>query len=73
MRADVDEPVRDHEAAVSPRDDVELDEVDPGRDGGAKRLERVLGRERLRAAMADPERPSVATFERDHGAGLVGR
>ena len=47
--SDVDEPVRDDKAAVTPRDHVELDEVDARLDRGAKRLERVLGRQRLRA------------------------
>ena len=41
--------------------DVELDEVDAGGDRGLERRERVLGRDRRRAAMADHERPAAAS------------
>ncbi len=43
--------------------DVELDEVRAGSDGRLQRRERVLGRDRGRAAMADDDRRAVATPE----------
>ena len=52
---------------------VELDEVDTGRDGCPKPCERVLGCERGGPFVADHERAPVASLERDHGTGRVGR
>jgi hypothetical protein len=39
--------------------DVELDHVGSGVDGGCERLQRVLGRDGGRAAVADHERAAV--------------
>ena len=57
--------VRDDER-LAERVDVELDQVAAELDREPDRLERVLGSERGRAAMADPQRPAVAPRELDH-------
>src|SRR6185437_1409398 len=57
--------VCDHERAVD-LVDVELDEVATELDRERDRLERVLRRERRRAAMADPQHAAVAPREVDH-------
>ena len=67
------EDVPDHERAVTERDHVELDEVDARLERRAERADRVLGREGGGPAMADPQRPSRAALQRDHGTGRVGR
>ena len=65
--------VRDQQLAVAQGEHVELDEIDARLECGAKRRERVLRCERRRSAMPDPKRSAVASLERDHGAGRVGR
>jgi hypothetical protein len=60
--------VGDHELARGEAEDVELDEVRPGLDARAERAERVLRSKRRGTAMADAERPSVASFEGEQGA-----
>src|SRR6188508_3041172 len=57
--------VRDDER-LAERVDVELDQVAAELDRETDRLERVLGRECGRAAMADPQRPAVTPSELDH-------
>ncbi len=52
-RAERADAVREREDPVPAADDVELDHVDAELDGERERLERVLGRERRGAAMAD--------------------
>ena len=49
--------VREHELAAGQREDVELDHVDGVLERRPQRVERVLRRQRGRAAVADPERP----------------
>ncbi len=66
--------VRDDHLAAFELQHVELDEVDSGSDRGPEGRDRVLRRERGRAAVPDPEHPAVSSLERDHGAfGRVGR
>ncbi len=65
--------MRDHDLSAGEREHVELDEVDTGRHGCPKPCQRVLGRERGGPFVADHERAAVASLERDHGAGRVGR
>src|SRR5829696_3171799 len=48
--------------------DVELDEVGAGRDSRLERRERVLRRDRGRAAMADHERPPAVAATQVHRA-----
>ncbi len=65
--------MRDHDLSARDREHVELDEVDASRDGCPKPGQRVLGCERGGPFVADDERATVASLERDHGAGRVGR
>ncbi len=66
--------MRDDQLSGTQRDDVELDEIDAGRERGAKGGKGVLRRERGRPSMPDHERPTVTPLERDQGAdGRVGR
>ena len=66
--------VCDDELPAAEVEHVELDQVDPRLDGCTERAQRVLGGERRCPPVADPERTSVASLERDHGEpGRVGR
>ena len=64
--------VRDDELAGAEAEHVELDEVHSGLERRAERAQRVLGRERGRSAMADAERPSVASFQGEHARPTAG-
>ena len=55
----------EHERAVDVVH-VELDEIAAELEREAQRLDRVLRRERGRAAMTDPQHPAVAPVEVDH-------
>ena len=60
--------MRQHERPVLQVEHVELDQVDAHLDRRAKRAQRVLGRERRRTAMADPEHATLRTVQLDHVA-----
>ena len=62
--------MREHERAADEVEHVELDRVDAARERGLERAQRVLGRERSRAAVADADQRTVSAQEL-HGA--VGR
>ena len=52
--------VREHERPVREVEHVELDRVDTARERGLERPQRVLGRDRGGAAVADADQRSVA-------------
>ena len=57
------------EGAALQVEHVELDEVDPVRDGGPKGVDGVLGRDVRRASMPDPKHASpVPSAQLDHAA-----
>ena len=65
----------DDEVAAGELEHVELDEIHARLNRSPERSQRVLRRDCSRTPVTDPEGPSVASVERDHGVGCgrVGR